>query len=86
MESRRKLEPNSLAIRKHTDMTDDEFDKAMDLLDKKFKEGLIDLKEYDLQQFNIADKYNNMSHLTCQNFPFCDTEGCGSDSDVGHRG
>lgn len=28
---------------------------------------------------------NEEEHLACQNYPNCDTEGCGPDRDVGHR-
>jgi len=31
------------------------------------------------------DYWDDENHLTCDNFPNCDTEGCGNGENVGHR-
>jgi len=31
----------------------------------------------DLEDYADDDTYNEEEHLNCQNFPVCDTEGCG---------
>ena len=40
--------------------------------------GLISSKlARDLEKYDDDDTYNEEEHLGCQNFPVCDTEGCG---------
>jgi len=43
------------------------------------------LKSDMLISVELSVEDEDLAHLGCQNFPNCDTEGCGPDEDVGHR-
>ena len=38
------------------------------------------------EQLERLNPWDDLFHAGCQGWPFCDIEGCGTDTDVGHRG